>query len=114
MWVQERPKMSGKGKQVYYEATRAAARLEIANPIASDDVEIEISYTTSKKKRERKDADNVNKPTSDALEGVAYLNDRQMRWVTSTIFDKNMSLKLQVGLNIWASYSTPMTLMFCS
>jgi Holliday junction resolvase RusA-like endonuclease len=82
--------MKGKGKQVYYDAVRAEARREIANPITSDDIEIEIAYATSEKRGKRKDADNVNKPTLDAFEGVAYLNDRQVRSVTSTIFDKNM------------------------
>jgi Holliday junction resolvase RusA-like endonuclease len=90
IWVEERPTMNGKGKQVYYDAVQAAARLEIANPITSDDIKIEIAYATSVKRDERKDVDNVNKPTLDALEGVAYLNDRQVRSVTSTIFDKNM------------------------
>jgi Holliday junction resolvase RusA-like endonuclease len=94
IWVEERPTMKGKGKQVYYDAVRAEARREIANPITSDDIEIEIAYATSEKRGKRKDADNVNKPTLDAFEGVAYLNDRQVRSVTSTIFDKNMPLKI--------------------
>ena len=86
--------MKGKGKQVFYDAVRAAAQREIANPITSDDVEIEIAYATGKKRSERKDADNVNKPTLDALQGVAYLNDGQVRSATSTIFDTNISLKI--------------------
>jgi len=94
IWVEGRPTMKGKGKQVFYDAVRAAARLEIANPINSDDVEIEIAYATGKKRGERKDADNVNKPTLDALQDVVYLNDRQVRSVTSTIFDRNISLKI--------------------
>ena len=86
--------MKGKGKQVYYNAVRAPALREIADPTTADDIEIEIAYATSEKRGERKDADNVNKPTLDALEGVAYLNGRQVRSVTSTIFDKNTALKI--------------------
>jgi hypothetical protein len=43
--------------------------------------------------RKRKDADNVNKPTLDALKKIAYIDDSQVRSVTSTIFDKNLSLQ---------------------
>jgi hypothetical protein len=81
--------MKGKGKQVYFDAVRKAARNEIACPITTDDVEVIIVYATNKKKDERKDADNVNKPTLDALKGVAYDDDKRVRSVTSTVFDKN-------------------------
>lgn len=94
IWVEKRPTMKGKGKQVFYDAVRAAAQVEIANPITSDDVEIEIAYATGIKRDERKDADNVTKPTLDALQGVAYLDDRQVRSVSSIVFDKNTSLRI--------------------
>lgn len=86
--------MDGSGKQVYYDAVKAAARAEITNPISTNDIEIEIAYATTVKEGNRKDADNVNKPTLDALESVAYLNDKQVRAVTSTLFDKNVPLKI--------------------
>jgi Endodeoxyribonuclease RusA len=35
------------------------------------------------------DADNIQKPTLDALQGVAYVNDAQVRHVDSTVFDRN-------------------------
>jgi Holliday junction resolvase RusA-like endonuclease len=94
IWVEGRPTMDGKGKQVYYDALRAAARLEVTNPISANDIEIKIAYATTAKEGQRKDADNINKPTLDALEGIAYLNDKQVRSVTSTIFDKNVPFKV--------------------
>ena len=36
------------------------------------------------------DADNVNKPTLDALKGTAYIDDRQVRSVTSIVFDRTI------------------------
>ncbi|HUJ19215.1 MAG TPA: hypothetical protein VL197_14625 [Nitrospirota bacterium] len=72
IWVEERPTMKGKGKQVYFNAVRDAALGEITSPIKSNDIEVEIIYVTNQKKEERKDTDNVNKPTLDALKGIAY------------------------------------------
>jgi hypothetical protein len=40
---------------------------------------------------ERLDADNVNKPTLDALKGVAYTDDAQVRSATATVFDRTAS-----------------------
>ncbi len=93
VWVEERPTTS-RGKKMYYTAVQTAARSEIASPITTNDIEIEIAYVTDIPKDVRMDADNVIKPTLDALEGVAYLNDRQVRSVRSTIFDKNSQLKI--------------------
>src|SRR4030042_6107872 len=92
IWVEQRPTMNGKGKKLYYDAVQQAARVEIGSPITADDIEIEIVYTTDVEKANRKDTDNVNKPTLDALEGVAYSNDRQVRSVSCTVFDKKFSL----------------------
>ncbi len=89
IWVEQRPTMSGKGKRAYYEAVQQAAKREIDRPITTDDIEVEIVYVTDVNKAVRKDADNVNKPTLDALKGVAYQDDQQVRSVSCTLFDKN-------------------------
>lgn len=89
IWVEARPSFNGKGKDVYYEAVRKTAREEIQIPITSSDIELEIIYSTATKPAERLDADNVNKPTLDALKGVAYTDDRQVRHVESTVFDRS-------------------------
>ncbi len=87
--VEQRPTVKGNGKEVYFNDVRSAAKVEIAHPISSADIEVEIVYATCVRKGERMDADNVNKPTLDALKGVAYEDDRQVRSVTCTLFDKN-------------------------
>ena len=74
---------------MYFEAVRAAASAEISAPVATDDIEVEIAYSTTQKKENRKDADNVNKPTLDALKGIAYADDRQVRAVSCSVFDKS-------------------------
>src|SRR5262245_1309941 len=89
VWVEARPSFSGKGKEAYYEAVKRAARAEIQIPISSSDVEIEIVYSTAVKPEERMDTDNVQKPTLDALCGIAYKDDRQVRHAESTVFDRN-------------------------
>jgi Holliday junction resolvase RusA-like endonuclease len=86
--VEARPSFSGKGKEAYYRAVKTAALEEIRSPITTSDIEIEIIYSTSTKAAERLDTDNVNKPTLDALKGVAYIDDGQVRHVESTLFDK--------------------------
>jgi len=91
VWVEHRPSNSGKGREAYQEAVRLAAAREIAKPIPADDVEVDVIYSTLAKPAERMDADNVNKPTLDALKGVAYRDDAQVRSVTSTIFDRAAS-----------------------
>lgn len=88
IWVEQRPTMNGKGKKLFYNAVQQAARVEISSPITADDIEIEIVYVTDVEKANRKDTDNVNKPILDALEGFAYSNDRQVRSVGCTVFDK--------------------------
>lgn len=90
IWVEQRPSNSGKGKQAYFKAVAGSARQEIAKPIITNDIEVEIVYCTSTQKNQRIDADNVNKPTLDALKGVAYLDDAQVRSVRSTVFDRNL------------------------
>ncbi len=91
VWVEHRPSSSAKGKATYFEAVRAAAASEIINPIVVDDVEVEIIYSTVAQASQRLDTDNVNKPTLDALTGIAYLDDAQVRSVTSTLFDRNIN-----------------------
>lgn len=88
VWVEARPSFNGKGKEVYYEAVRNAAREQIKSPIVSPDIEVEIIYSTAIAQAKRLDADNVNKPTLDALKGVAYIDDSQVRHADSTLFDR--------------------------
>jgi len=76
IWVNERPSLKGKGKDNYIAAVKKSAQKEIIEPIATNDIDIEIAYSTKATKGQRMDIDNVNKPTLDALKNIAYLDDR--------------------------------------
>ncbi len=87
-WVFEKPHTKGKGKKAYMTAVKQAAQPEIPAPIIEHDVEVEIIYSTVVPSTMRVDIDNIIKPTLDALSGVAYLDDAQVRSVTATLFDR--------------------------
>ena len=89
VWVEARPSFNGKGKDAYYAAVKRAARTEIQIPIVSSDIEIEITYSTALPPAQRMDTDNIQKPTLDALCGVAYNDDRQVRHSQATLFDRS-------------------------
>lgn len=89
VWVYARPSFRNKGKEAYYAAVGEAARQEICSPIEANDIEVELLYSTDVSEGIRSDIDNVIKPTLDALKGIAFDDDRQVRSVTATLFDKN-------------------------
>lgn len=59
-------------------------------PMTSNDIEVEIVYSTTKTKGQRADIDNIVKPILDALEGIAYKKDDQVRSIKSTLFDRTI------------------------
>ncbi len=87
-WVHQRPtRNSPAGYRAYVAALQEAGRGAIDRPIESNDVEVEVLYVT-RAPREALDVDNLGKPTLDALKGVAYLDDRQVRAFRVAKFDK--------------------------
>jgi hypothetical protein len=86
LWLYERPFLKGKGKQQYMAALRQEASRHVATPISSDDIELSLVYSTTSPLAERADVDNILKPTLDALKGIAYTDDEQVRAVSSRIF----------------------------
>jgi Holliday junction resolvase RusA-like endonuclease len=91
--VGSRPSIgSFKGKAAYQLAVADAARSLIESPIESHDVEVEIFY--SSRTGAVLDIDNVVKPTLDALCGIAYVDDRQVRAVRAIRFDRTKPLKV--------------------
>ncbi len=68
---------------------RKSAKKCIKRPIISNDVEIEICWSYSTPENWPKDVDNIIKPSLDALNKIAYKDDKQVRSVTSTRFDLN-------------------------
>jgi Holliday junction resolvase RusA-like endonuclease len=88
--VNHRPpslKSSPENKQKYAEAVKSAAASCINSPITSNDIEVEICWSTSVREGMRADIDNIIKPTLDALIQVAFIDDKLVRSVTSTLFD---------------------------
>ena len=119
VWIEHRPSSSGKGKKAYFEAVKAAATGEITEPIMANDIEVEIVYSTMSNLAERIDADNVNKPSLDALKGIAYNDDAQVRSVTATLFDRNASHEVHgrvehVGRLFYSQYPDIVLIMIYS
>ena len=93
-WVYQRPtRNSPAGYRAYVAALQGAARDEIDRPIEANDVEVEILYVT-RDPRGALDVDNLGKPTLDALKGVAYIDDRQVRAVRIAKFDKTQPAQI--------------------
>ena len=88
IFVNHQPNLR-KHKQQYISAVRSEGRRIIPTPIVANDIEVEIIYSTSISAGSRADVDNITKPTLDALVGIGFTDDRQVRSVTSTLFDKN-------------------------
>ena len=86
IWLPHKPSLQGKGKANYMAALKQAGASQIAQPIPSNDVEVSLVYSTRLEEGMRADVDNILKPTLDALKGVAYLDDRQVRAVSSRVF----------------------------
>lgn len=87
LWITDRPSSKGRGKNIYQNALRQAAREQVHAPIKTEDIEIEIYYATSRKINLRCDIDNIIKPALDALKGIAYVDDAQVRSVAAKLFD---------------------------
>lgn len=76
--VEQKPTVgSAKGKIAYKEALAQEARKHIDRPIRSHDIAIDVFYSSTVSAVA--DLDNILKPTLDALKGIAYLDDRQVR-----------------------------------
>lgn len=85
-WVHEKPRT--RNKERYKDAVAQAAKTHIPSPITAKDIEVEIVYSALVPRPLRADIDNIIKPTLDALNGVAYLDDSQVRSVTATLLDR--------------------------
>jgi len=80
IWVKGPPRSLQKNRLERYRATIAeAARAIVPEPMLSNRIDIDIWF--SAKRSVRADVDNIAKPVLDALKGVDYLDDRQVRSV---------------------------------
>lgn len=109
--VYQRPTYNSRmGKIAYYASVREAARREIDRPVETHDIEVEILYVTREPNRAL-DVDNLGKPTLDALKGVAYIDDNQIRAVRIARFDKTRPAHLSGRIGpiraLWRDDSNP-------
>ena len=94
-WAPNRPTYnSTAGRKAYKDALADAARKVIDKPITTNDIELEVLYVTNAPAAETLDVDNVGKQTLDALKGVVYLDDRQVRAVRIVKFDKGQQMDI--------------------
>lgn len=83
--------LDAEGARRYRQAVSSAARKAIPTPITSPDVIVEIFYSTQTGTPQA-DIVDILKPTLEALEGIAYLEDSQVQSVTATVFDRDQHL----------------------
>jgi len=88
LFVYARPSNSGKGRAAYMSAVKSEAKRRIPSPIQATDVEVSMLYSSRRSAELRIDIDNTLKPTLDALCGVAFADDRQVRAVTARLIDR--------------------------
>jgi crossover junction endodeoxyribonuclease RusA len=85
IWVEGHPQSlqgSQRGLKRYKEHIRNAARQVVPNPTKSKRIDIEILFQAERPLRA--DVDNIIKPVLDALKGIVYLDDLQVRSVRAT------------------------------
>ena len=90
IWIEGKPQSSHKNAAAlarYKASIRKVASTVVSKPIRSPRVDIEIWFYASH--LSRADVDNVIKPVLDALNGVAYQDDRQVRSVRVVAFPKD-------------------------
>ena len=71
IWLTQQPNL-GEHKQQFIAAVRQEIQKEITKPIQTNDIEVEILYSTSISRGSRADADNITKPILDGLSGAAF------------------------------------------
>ena len=88
IWVRGRPRAANsRGARPtgpYRQAIADAARAVIARPLRSPRITVEVWFGASS--RSRADVDNILKPIVDAMKGIVFVDDRQVRSVTATVF----------------------------
>lgn len=78
----------------YLDRVRTAARAVFPSPLLSENIEIVLVFVD---RGSRPDVDNVLKPALDALEGIVYVDDRQVRSVRSEAVPNDDSLRTVDG-----------------
>jgi hypothetical protein len=95
IWIPGRPLSGQKGSRSssrYAQSIRDAAQQVVPYPSATTRIDVEIWYKSSG--TSRPDVDNVAKPILDALKGLVYLDDEQVRSVRIVALPANETYSL--------------------
>ena len=94
IWIPGIPKsLQSKGsKQDYVRQIRESAKSVVSRPTKSARVDIEVFFVS--KRTMRADVDNVIKPILDALVGVVYIDDKQVRSVRAVAIPSDDAIHL--------------------
>ena len=100
IWVRGRPQSAQKrgSRDRYVEAIRVAARSVVERPTASRRLDVDVWFCADSVSRA--DVDNVLKPVLDALCGVVYLDDRQVRSVRAVAVPNDDAMRFSGPLSV--------------
>jgi len=94
IWIPGVPKsLQSKGsKEAYVQKIREAAKSVVPRPTKSPRVDVEIFFVSEHTMRA--DVDNVIKPILDALVGVVYFDDKQVRSVRAAALPSDVAFSI--------------------
>ena len=96
IWVFGRPRAANsRGARPtgpYRHAIAEAARSAVPKPLRSPRIAVEVYFGASR--ASRADVDNILKPIIDALKGIVYTDDRQVRVVKATVFPNDDAYRI--------------------
>lgn len=96
LWIEGKPRSANKRPKSmsrYVGGIKEVAHKAIPNPTGSRRIDIEIFFVAQTSLRV--DVDNVIKPILDALKGIVYLDDSQVRSVKVTSLPENDAFALR-------------------
>jgi hypothetical protein len=97
--VEQRPSSGSKrGKAAYAAAVQEVARREIPSPLLADDLEVELLYVS--RTGINIDLDSIIRPTLNALTGIAYEDDGQVRSLRAARFDTKRPMRLRGSVRV--------------
>ena len=101
IWIPGSPRAAGKNSRArrrYVEQIRKAASEVVPYPTKSTRIDIEVFFYAETSLRA--DVDNVIKPILDALIGVVYEDDRQVRSVKATALPKGDAFRSSGSMDV--------------
>ena len=95
IWIPGAPRsLQARLLRGYIDRVRTAARAVFPSPLLADNIESVLLFVD---RGSRPDVDNVLKPALDALKGIVYLDDRQVRSVRCEAMPNDDSLRVVNG-----------------